>query len=205
MTSSMSGCLLATNSKGRFQTYQELVKYAAANPGRLNFGVQGTGSAFHLAIERWAIAESIKVTVVPYKGVAPVLTDLLGGQLDAMFLATSLGLPYFANGQLRPLAVAGKDRIEELRDVKTLAEMGVPDFEVPITLGVLAPGGTDSMIVRALNHDMRKVMSSPEAREWMKKSVVTTTDLTPEVFRARMNREIAVFTEVAARANIKLT
>lgn len=200
----ISGCVLAVNSKGRFQNYQQLVKFAAANPGSLNFGVQGSGSAFHLAMERWAIAEKIKVTAVPYKGGAPILTDLMGGQLDAMFLATSLGLPYFRAEQLRPVAIASRAPIAELPGVKTLIELGLPDFEVPITLGVLAPGATDPAVVRALNLDMRKVMDGADARAWMKTNVVTTTDLTPEAFRSRMAHEIGVFTDVAARANIKL-
>ncbi len=200
----ISGCLIAVNAKGRFQTYQDLVKYARDQPGKLNFGMQGTGSAFHLAMERWATAENIRITGIPYKGGAPIVTDLLGGQLDAMFIATSLGLPYFRGDQLRPLAVAGKDRIEELQGVRTVAELGLADFEVPITLGVFAPGATDPALVRALNADMRKVMADPESRAWMKRSVVTTPDLTPEAFRARMAREIQVFTEVAARTHIKL-
>ena len=201
----VSGCVLGVHAKSRFQTYQELVQYARANPGKLNFGVQGTGSAFHLGAERWALAEKIKITTVPYKGGAPALTDLLGGQLDAMFLATSLGLPYVRNEQLRPLAIATRDRIDEMREVRTLVEQGLTDFEVPITLGVFAPAATPAALVRTLNQDMRRVMHDPEARAWMQKSIVTTTDLTAEAFRERMAREIAVFTEVAARANIKLS
>ncbi|MBB3180935.1 tripartite tricarboxylate transporter substrate binding protein [Variovorax sp. Sphag1AA] len=201
----VSGCVLGVNAKGRFRSYQDLVDHARANPGSLNFGVQGTGSAFHLAAERWALAENIRITTVPYKGGAPALTDLLGGQLDAMFLATSLGLPYFQSKQLRPVAIASRERIEDLRDVRTLIELGLPDFEVPITLGVFAPGATPQPRVQALNKDMRQVMHETEARTWMQKNLVSTTELSDVAFRERMVREIAVFTEVAARSNIKLS
>jgi tripartite-type tricarboxylate transporter receptor subunit TctC len=88
--------------------------------------------------------------------------------------------------------------------VKTLKDFGLRDFEVPITLGVFAPGTTPPALVQALNQDLRAVMNTAEAREWMKKSVVTTPDLSADEFRQRMTREIAGFTEVAARANIKL-
>lgn len=201
----ISSCLLAVSAKSRFNTYQDLIQYARANPGKLNFGVQGTGSAFHLAAERWAIAENVKMATIPYKGGAPLLTDLLGGQLDVMFMATALGLPYFASEQLRPLAVAGKDPIEELPRVKTLRELGLRDFEVPITFGVFAPGATAQPILQAINQDIRKVMAMQEVKVWMKKSVVSTTSYTAAEFRTRMAREVAVFTEVAARANIKLS
>lgn len=201
----VSGCVLAVNSKSRFQSYDDLLKHARSKPGALNFGVQGTGSAFHLGAERWALAERIKITSVPYKGGAPALTDLLGGELDAMFLATSLGLPYFHSGQLRPLAIATRDRIEEMRDVSTLIERGLQDFEVPITLGVFAPSATPPALVRAINSDLRAVMQEAEPRAWMKKNIVSTTELSPDAFRERMTREIAVFTEVATRANMKLS
>lgn len=201
----VSGCVLGVNSKGRFKTYADMVQYARGNPGQLNFGVQGTGSAFHLAAERWAMAEKIRITTVPYKGGAPALTDLLGGQVDAMFLATSLGLPYFQNEQLRPLAVASRERIAEMHGIQTLAEQGLADFEVPITLGIFAPAATPTSVIESLNRQLRAVMSEPEAEAWMRKSLVATTDLTEQAFRERMTREIAVFTEVATRANIKLS
>jgi tripartite-type tricarboxylate transporter receptor subunit TctC len=201
----VSGCVLGVNAKGRFRTYEDLVQHARSHPGTLNFGVQGTGSAFHLAAERWALAEKIQITSVPYKGGAPALTDLLGGQLDAMFLATSLGLPYFQNGQLRPVAIASRERVKDMPDIKTLAEHGLTDFEVPITLGVFAPAATPAALLQTLNRDMRAVMDDAEARAWMQKSIVSTTALSPAAFRERMAREIAVFTEVAARAKIKLS
>lgn len=201
----VSGCVLAVNSKSRFQSYEDLLQYARSQRGVLNFGIQGTGSAFHLGAERWAMAEKIGITTVPYKGGAPALTDLLAGQLDAMFLATSLGLPYFQNGQLRPLAIATQDRIEELRDVKTLAEQGLANFEVPITLGVFAPAATPPGLVHELNRAMRAVMQELEPRAWMKRNIVSTTDLEPQALRERMAREIAVFADVAARANVKLS
>lgn len=201
----ISGCLLAVNTKGRFKSYGDMVAFARENPGRLNFGVQGTGSAFHLSVEHWALKEGIKVTAVPYKGGAPALTDLLGGQIDAMFLATSLGLPYFQGGQLLPLAVANLERLKDLPEVPTLHELGVKDFEVPITLGVLVSTATDRSIVQALNEDLRAVMHQPEAREWMTKNVVITTDLSADAFKARMKQEVSTFADVAERAGIKLS
>lgn len=166
--------------------------------------MQGTGSAFHLSAEQWAIAEQLRITAVPYKGGAPLLTDLLGGQLVAMFIATSLGLPYFRCNQLRPLAVAGKDRVDELAEVRTLKELSLPGFEVPITLGVFAPGNTPPALIRALNQDLRTVMATLQAREWMTQSLVTTSNLTARALKEQMARQIDAFTEVAARSNFKL-
>ncbi|MGC3987394.1 MAG: tripartite tricarboxylate transporter substrate binding protein [Pseudorhodoferax sp.] len=201
----VSGCVLGVQAKSWFKTYQELVQHARANPGQLNFGVQGTGSAFHLAAERWAMAENVKITTVPYKGGAPALTDLLGGQLDAMFLATALGLPHFQSEQLRPLAIASRERIAELRDIRTLSELGLGDFDVPITLGIFAPASVPAAVVQSLNRQTRTVMQEPKAKAWMHKNLVVTTDLSEQGFRDRMACEIAVFTEVAARADIKLS
>lgn len=200
----VSGCVLGVNAQGRFATYQDLVAYARANPEKLNFGVQGIGSAFHLAAERWALAEGIRITTVPYRGGAPALLDLLGGSLDVMFLATSLGLPYFQDNRLRPLAVASLERIQQLGEVKTLNEMGLDKFDVPITLGVFAPKAAQPAVTGAVNRDIQTVMGHPDAQAWMKSNIVATTRLTPEDFRERMAREIAVFSEVAARANIRL-
>lgn len=201
----ISGCILATNALSRFATYEDMRDYARSHPAQLNFGIQGTGSAFHLAMERWALAENIRVTAVPYKGGSSIVTDLLGGQLDAMFMATSLGLPYVRDGKLRALAVASRSPIAELPGVRRLVDMGVKDFEVPFTLAVLGPSAMSDDAVQALNAELLAIMQSEETRAWMSRNVVTTPALSAPAFRARMLDEIRVFSDVVRRANIKLT
>ncbi|MBV7483260.1 tripartite tricarboxylate transporter substrate binding protein [Bordetella sp. BOR01] len=201
----VSACILAVNGKSRFQTYAELVDFAKQHPGEISFGIQGTGSAFHLALERWATAAGIKVTPVPYRGGAAVLTDLLGGQIDAMFLATSLGLPYFQDGRLRPLAATSKDRISALPELRTLEELGVAGYDLSVSIGILAQGNTGPAVADALNKACLQAMMTPEAQAWMKQNYVTTSDLSPGQLQERMIKEVAEFTEIAKRANIRLS
>jgi tripartite-type tricarboxylate transporter receptor subunit TctC len=201
----ISACVLVTNAKSNYASYADLKAYALANPGQLNFGIQGTGSAFHLAMERWAFAEGIKANAIPYRGGAPALTDLLAGQIDAMFVATSLGLPYIRDGRLRALAATTTGRIAELGDVRTLAEMGVAGFDLSVTIGILASSGTPDTVADAINADIRKVMRTAEARQWMAQNVVGFSEADPTALRRRMREEVQSYGEIARRANIKLS
>jgi len=201
----VSACILAVNGQSRFKTYDDLIAYARQHPGELSFGIQGTGSAFHLAMQRWATAEGISVTPVPYRGGAAVLTDLLGGQIDAMFLATSLGLPYFKDGRLRPLAATSSSRIAALPDLKTLAEQGVKGYDLSVSIGILAQGKTDASMAGALNQACRNAMMTAEARAWMEHNFVTTSGLSSAQLKERMANEVAEFKDIAKRANIRLS
>lgn len=200
----ISACVLVTHAKSPFVTYADLKSYAMANPGKLNFGIQGTGSAFHLAMERWAHAEGIRVNAIPYRGGAPALTDLLAGQIDVMFVATSLGLPYLKDDRARALAVTTRARVSELPQLNTLQELGVAGFDLSVTLGILASAGTPATLMLALNQDIRKVMQTQTARAWMAQNAVMSSDADPATLQRQMAQEIQVFSDVARRANIKL-
>lgn len=201
----VSACVLATNAAGRFKDYGELKAFAKANPGRLNFGIQGTGSAFHLAVERWARIEGIEVNAVPYRGGAPIMTDLLAGRLDAMFVATSLGMPGFQGGRLRPLAVTTALRISQLPEVQTLRELGVQEFDLTVTIGLLASASTPAAMLLQMNQDVRQVMRTASARRWMQDNAVESGELEPAALSHRMQIQVQDFGDIAKRANIKLS
>ncbi len=201
----VSACILAVNSKTAYQSYGDLISFAKKNPGKVSFGIQGTGTAFHLAMVRWAMAEGIDVTPIPYRGGATALTDLLGGQIDAMFLATSLGLPYFQDGRLRALAATSKQGIAALPDLKTLHQLGVTDYELNVNIGILAQGSTDTRTADALNQACEQAMQTADARAWMQNNHVVASGLSSSALQERMAREVADFTELAARANIRLS
>ena len=119
---------------------QELIAYGKANPGKLNFASSGSGTSIHLAGELFKTMTGLSMTHVPYKGSAPAITDLLGGQVQLMFDNLPSALPHIKAGKLRALAVTSAQRASALPDVPTVAEAGLPGFEASSWFGLLAPG-----------------------------------------------------------------
>ncbi len=138
----------------------EFVAHAKANPGRLSFGSAGAGSSPHLAAEMFKRQAGIEATHVPYKGAAPALTDLLGGQLQFMF-DPGPGLKHAKEGKLRMLAVGSAKRSSQWPETPTLAEAGMPGFDADSTFGVFAPGGTPPAVVAKLNEEINEALATP--------------------------------------------
>jgi tripartite-type tricarboxylate transporter receptor subunit TctC len=143
------------------KTMQDVVAYGNANPGKLNFGAP-TGTPTFLLAELFKRATKTDLVVVPYKGGAPVVADLLGGQLQATFETTSVILSYVQQGSLRPLAVASRKRLTDLPDVPTMIESGIPDFIGDSWTGIVAPAGTPPDIVSKLNAAINAALTSHE-------------------------------------------
>ena len=135
---------------------QELIAYAKANPGKLNFASSGSGTSIHLSGELFKVMTGVQMTHVPYKGSAPALTDLVGGQVQLMFDNLPSSLPHIKAGKLRALAVTSARARRALPDVPTVAESGLPGFEASSWFGLLAPAGTP--------HDDRRRRSTPKSR-----------------------------------------
>jgi tripartite-type tricarboxylate transporter receptor subunit TctC len=132
-----------------------------------------------------------------------MLTDLLANRLDGMIISTSVVMPYIKDGKLRALAVSSSDRLKELDGVPTIAESGFPGFDAPVGLGVLVRSGTPKPIVDRLSTDIRKVMNEAPFVEWLAGMSTTTTNLTPEEFRARSLREISHYQQLIQKSKIK--
>ena len=158
--------VLVVNPSVPVNSVQEFIAYAKANPGKLNFASSGSGTSIHLSGELFKVMAGVQMTHVPYKGSAPALQDLLGGQVQLMFDNLPPSLPQIKAGKLRALAVTSATRAPALPDVPTVAEAGLPGFEASSWFGVLAPAGTPPAIVAKLHGALMTVMKDPGVRGW---------------------------------------
>jgi tripartite-type tricarboxylate transporter receptor subunit TctC len=157
--------VLVINPSVPANSVQELIAYGKANPGKLNFASSGSGTSIHLAGELFKTMTGVQMTHVPYKGSAPAIADLLGGQVQLMFDNLPSALPHIKAGKLKALAVTSAQRSATLPDVPTVAESGLPGFEASSWFGLLAPAGTPKEIIARLNGEVAKWLATPEAKE----------------------------------------
>ena len=154
--------LLVAHPNQPFKNVQELIAYAKANPGKVNFGSSGSGSSIHLSGELFNMMAKVDTVHVPYKGSAPAVTDLLGNQIAIMFDNMPSAIQHVRNGKLRPLAVTTAKRSPELPDVPTVAEAGVPGYEAVSWFGMFAPAKTPTDIQTKVHAALIKVLKSPD-------------------------------------------
>ncbi|MBI2316182.1 MAG: tripartite tricarboxylate transporter substrate binding protein, partial [Betaproteobacteria bacterium] len=179
----------------------ELVAYARANPGKLNFGSGGTGGGLHIAAEMLLREAKIRATHVPYKVATQVLTDMLGGQIDFTF-DTGTAVPFITSGKLRLLAVASATRSSIFPDTPTMAEAGT-NVDTSVVGGVFAPAGTPRDIVARLNQEVTRIMKTTEARAAVTSMAADVVTASPEEFAALMNRDRERFGAFVREANIR--
>jgi len=182
-------------------TLQEFVAHLRANPGRLNYGSPGNGSSPHLAGEMFKRAARVQATHVPYKGAAPALTDLLGGQLDFMF-DPGVGLPHVKSGKLRLLAVGSPRRHPAYAEVPTVGEVLGAEFDADTVFGLYAPQGTPRETLARLNGEVTRVMRSAELVERTAAIAAQPLVLSPEAFAARMRAEHARMAALVREAGL---
>lgn len=199
----LSSVVLTVPADSPHKTLKDFLDFAKRNPGKLNFGVQGTGSGFHLALEQLKSVAGVDITAVPYKGAAPTMADLLGGRLDAMMVSTSVTVPHVQAGKLRNIAVASKDRVPQYPTIPTIAESGYPGYDFPVGLAVFVRNGTPKPIVDKLSTDIRRVMHEPAMTEWLASVMTVTSNITPDEFKARIAREVQTYGQLIEKANIK--
>ncbi|WP_295987358.1 tripartite tricarboxylate transporter substrate binding protein [uncultured Variovorax sp.] len=159
---SESPLILVINPNKPFKTVPELVAYAKKNPGKLNFGSAGAGTATHLTAELFQTTAGIKMTHVPYKGSSPALTDLISGNLDLAFDYAAVVLPFVQSGKLKALAVTGKSRLGSAPDLPTVAELGYPGAESSAWGAMFVSSKTPAPIVKRLADAMAEVIVNPE-------------------------------------------
>ena len=169
-------------------TLQEFVAHLRANPGKLNYGSPGTGSSPHLAAEMFKRAANVQATHVPYKGAAPALTDLLGGQLDFMF-DPGVGLQHVKSGKLRLLAVGSPKRHPAYAEVPTVGEALGAEFDADTVFGLYAPQGTPREIISRVNAQTGLAMQTAELKERTAAIAAQALVLSPEAFAQRMREE----------------
>lgn len=181
----------------------ELVAYAKRNPDQLMFGSSGNGSTMHLSMELLKQMTGTRMVHVQYKGMAQVITEIIGGRLQLASDNVTSILPHVTSGRLRALGVTGPKRIPLAPDIPTVAEAGVPGYEITAWGGYMAPAGTPADVVAKLNADINKVIASPAIRDRWTALGIEPVGGTPERFAAHVKQETAKWTEVIQRAGIK--
>ncbi len=198
----LSPQVLLTRPGAPFRTIPELIAYSKSNAGKLNMGSSGTGSTPHLSGELLRMMSGISFTHIPYKGGGPAMADLMGGQLDLLFVVTQTAMPQVAAGKVRPLAVASATRLAAFPDVPTIAESGVPGYEASNWAGVLAPARTPGPVVQVIHDAMIRTIRAKENRDWMVEQGLIPTETGPSEFRLLLQAEIAKWTKVVAASGI---
>jgi len=153
--------VLVVNPKEPFKSVQQLLDYARAHPGKLNYGSFGNGTSAHLAGELFKSLAKVDLVHVPYKGSAPALNDLIGGQIDLMFTTVASVASHIKSGTLRALAVTSAERSPAFPDLPTLAEAGVPGYQAESWYGLYAPANTPDAVIKRLNASVAKAVQSP--------------------------------------------
>ena len=199
----MTPNLLVANPGVPFNDVRGLIAYARANPGKLNYASTGNGTSNHLSFELFKAMTGAQVTHVPYKGSAPAVTDLIAGQVQVMFDNTPNVLPHVRAGKLKALGVSSRQRSQFAPDVPTVDEAGVPGYDVAVWFGVLTVAGTPPEIVKRLNAEMVKILTSPEVKERITKSGVDVVASSPEHFSSFLRSEVSRWAKVVQEANIK--
>jgi tripartite-type tricarboxylate transporter receptor subunit TctC len=188
--------LLVVHPSVPVNSVKELIAYAKANPGKLNFASSGNGTSIHLSGELFKTMTGVQMTHVPYKGSAPAVTDLLGGQVQVMFDNMPSALPHAKAGKLKPLAVTSAKRFPGTPDIPTMAESGVPGYEASSWFGVLAPAGTPKEIVNKLSTEIAKALKTPEMKKKLEEQGAEAVGSTPEEFAAHIKAETAKWAKV---------
>ena len=185
------------------KNYKEFVAYTKANPGKLNYGTAGNASAGHLAMEYLKLVEGMYITHIPYRGTGPMLTDLLAGRTQASSAGLPALIPHIRAGKLRAIAVGTAQRLAQLPDVPTVAEMGHKDFETSQWYGILVPAGTPVDIVKRLQEESLKALKSNAVTERFATDSAVGGGGPPAEFAAYIAQQQKVWSQIVKRAGIK--
>ena len=185
------------------KTLPELIAYAKANPGKLNYASSGNGSLQHVTGAMLEQQGAIKMVHVPYKGTGPALQDLLGGQVDLTFGTAPPFMPHIASGKLRVLAVTGKQRLPSLPDVPTTAEAGYPKVDATSWFAVFAPAGVPKAVVDKLTADIRTVVQSPTFQQKAQEQGATADYQTPAQLGDKVRADLANWATVVKTSKIE--
>lgn len=196
--------VLVVNANVPAKTVSEFVDYVKRNPGRLSYGSAGQGSLTHLTMELFKQETGAFMLHIPYRGIAPAINDLLGGQTQAMFPGLAAALPHLRSGRMRALAVTGKVRNPQLKDVPTMEEVGFKGFDAMQWYGSVGPAGMAPDIVKRLNDTQVAVLKAPDLREKLAGEAVDPWPMTPEQFGDYIVADIARWTALAKARNIQL-
>ena len=195
--------MVTVNPKGAFKTISELITYAKANPGKINFGSGGTGSGNHLATEQFMQMTGIRMTHIPYKGSTAGVADLISGQLQLIFSGLTGMIPHHKANRVRGIAVTSAKRSAAVPDLPTVGET-VPGFASVSWSAILGPKGLPRDIVARWNGEINRILQMPDVKERMTASGLDIVGGTPAHLRQVIDQDIATWTKVVKLANIKV-
>ena len=195
--------ILVVNPSLPVKTVADYVRYAKDAKDGVTFASSGSGSSIHLSGEMFKMQAKIQMLHIPYKGSAPAVTDLLGGQVESMFDNAPSALPHIKAGKLRPIAVTSAQRSPFLPDVPTIAESGYPGFDVQSWFALVAPAGTPKPIITQLNAALNKALNSPEVRQRMQELAATPEPGSPEKMAAFEASELKRWRDVVKASGAK--
>jgi tripartite-type tricarboxylate transporter receptor subunit TctC len=196
--------VLVVNAALPVHTVKEFIDYLRQHPGKVSYGSAGTGSLTHLTMELFKQQINSFMVHIPYRGIAPAFTDLIGGQTQAMFPGLAAAAPHIRSGRVRPLAVTGAARHPQFKDVPTLDELGFKGFDAMQWYGVVGPANLPAAIVRQLNESLNQVLKAADLRDKLAVEAVEPLPMTPEQFGQHIRADIARWTQLARERNINL-
>lgn len=183
---------------------KELIEYAKKNPGKLNYGSTGSGSSNHLSMELLMSMTDTKMAHIPYKGSAPAIVAMLGNEIDVLFDNVPNVLPHLRGGKLKAIAVSGTKRSPLLPALPTIAESGVPGYEVSVWFGMQVPSGTPKPVVDRLNADIVRALKDPDTVKLFHDQGVEVVASTPAAFSQLLRKDVPKWTKVIKDADIKI-
>ena len=196
--------VLIVNNDFKASNVREFIEQLKARPGKFSYGSAGTGTITHVIPAQLLQTAGLDAVHIPYKGSAPALIDLFGGQIQFAIDAMSSALPFIRDGRVRALAVTSKDRIASLPDVPTISESWIPAYEASAWQGMMVPAAVPAPIVARLNRDILKVLAMPEVRAQMVKQGTDPLGSTPDAYNAFVIKEIERWSKVARAGSITL-
>jgi len=195
--------VLVAGSSLKVSSVRELVELSKSRPGGLSYASSGVGSPQHLAAEMFRLQTGARLTHVPYKGAAPAIADLLGGQVEIQFGAINQLLPHIREGRLKALAIAGNERVALLPEVPTLSETGVPGRLGEVWVAMTAPANTPPKVVELVGRDVRRVLALPDVQARMAEQGIVVKSSSPSQLSQLIDEDTKRWAQVIKDANIK--
>ncbi|MGG5822097.1 Bug family tripartite tricarboxylate transporter substrate binding protein [Falsiroseomonas sp. HW251] len=186
------------------RTLPELVALAKRDPDKLTMGTIGIGSAYHMGLEWLNLAFGMRITHVPYRGAAEAVNDLLGGRIDMMFSSLTLAKPHLEANRMRAIAMTNLERAPMFPDMPTIAEQGVPGFDLMTQTAIFAPAGTPGAAVAKVNDAINAALADGQVKAQLESDGVILTPMTPAAFAQQLQGQLATIREVFARTGIRL-
>ena len=195
--------LLVVNPASPYKSVKDLLAAAKATPGKIPYASTGNGTSNHLSMELFKVMSGTDLIHIPYKGSAPAVTDLIGGQVQAMFDNVPNVIQHVKAGRLRALAITTPKRVASMPEIPTVDEAGVPGYQVSVWFGVVAPAATPKDVVARLNAEINRVIALPEVKERFGQSGIDIVGGTSDVFDRHIREQVVTWGKVVKDANIR--